>query len=393
MWFAARLLENDRVKTLRISATDVDEARRHPALAQGQVLSLAPIKALPLGRRQPRLNLRVFAEELLSLLQAGFGAPESVGFLAEATRAGSSRGVLFRLKRALDEGAPLSRAVIEQSAVFPPLLAAMIKAGESAGDLVGALRKYVHYREQAEGVKARLVSASLYPALLVVVSSAVVLFLLGFVVPRFALVYEELGDQLPQLSHVLLQLGLFVRSHGVELSMGLVIFGVIGLGVALSTDWRARVRGVADRLPLLSVLVHKGEIGQFHRALGMLLEGGTPLLPAIEVAAKLSSEANQIKLGAVRHLLHQGQAYSVATRESSFSTPLASRMLQVGEQTGDLARACSNIADYYEAELARTSDWITKLATPALMAIMGLVIGAIVVLMYLPIFQLAEAIQ
>ncbi|HWS26770.1 MAG TPA: type II secretion system F family protein, partial [Xanthomonadales bacterium] len=275
---------------------------------------------------------------------------------------------------------------------FPDLYVAMIRAAERTSDLDRALSRYITYQQQIDGLRGKLVSAAIYPALLLGVGGIVVLFLLGYVVPRFSHIYEDLGSDLPWLSRLLLDWGLFVEGHAVLL--GVLVLAAIGALVAAARSpalWAA-VRREAWRLPMVGTRLRVFHLARFYRTLGMLLAGGIPAVNALGMVTGLLSPVLRDSLRTAIVRIREGRGFADTLTECGLITPVARHMLTVGERAGNLGEMLIRSAEFHEEETAREVEWLTRLFGPLLMLFIGCAIGLIVVLMYLPIFQLAESI-
>jgi len=236
-------------------------------------------------------------------------------------------------------------------------------------------------------------NASIYPLLLVGVGGLVSLFLLFYVVPRFARVYEERSADLPIFSQVLLAWGQAVEGHG------LLVFAVL-LGLAVGAAYALRlprVRAAAGdalwRLPAVGERLKVYQLARFYRTTGMLLRGGIPLVAALRMVAELLHPVLRERLAAASRAISEGHAVSRSMDGNGLATPVALRMLVVGESSGNMGEMMERIAAFHDEEISRWVDWFSRLFEPILMAVIGLVIGAIVILMYMPIFELAGSLQ
>jgi general secretion pathway protein F len=242
-------------------------------------------------------------------------------------------------------------------------------------------------------VRKKVVSALIYPALLLVVGVLVTLFLLGYVVPRFSYIYEEMGSDLPWMSRALLAVGRSIADHGLWMALGsagLVAALAYGLGRPAS---RRALERMLWRTPTIGERMRIYQLARFYRTVSMLLRGGTPAVRALEMVGGLLQPALRESLRGAAARISEGQPMSVALQEHGLTTPVALRMLRVGERTGRMGDMMERIAVFYDDEMARFVDWFTRLFEPLLMTVVGLVIGLIVVLMYLPIFELAGSVQ
>ncbi|MBC5784461.1 type II secretion system F family protein [Ramlibacter sp. USB13] len=394
MRFEVRALKpREGVVSLLLEAPDAGAAQEQ-ARAQGlAVLSARPLRSFGdvIVRRRRAFPLLQFTQELVALLRAGLSLPETLETMVEKESRPEVRGTLQEVRDRLYEGRSFSQALEAQPAIFAPLYVATVRASERTGDLAEALARYIDYQEKLDVLRKKIVSASIYPAVLLGVGGLVTLFLLGYVVPRFSAIYAESGRDLPFLSRLLLDWGQLIQGRGDVLLAVLVVLAV-GAVAGWSRVRRAAAAGV-QRVPALRERLLVYHLARFYRTLGMLLRGGVPILPALGMVAGLLSPELREKLSVAVARVREGVALSDAMVGAGLTTPVAARMLRVGENSGDMAGMMERIAVFHDEELARWVDWFTKLFEPLLMAVIGVVIGAIVVLMYLPIFELAGSLQ
>lgn len=381
------------IQTL-LEAASLSEAQRM-ARGQGlQVLSVAPHRSwLPLGARKQAFPVVLFSQEMSTLLRAGLPLIDAIESLAEKETQAEHRKVLQDLGRALYEGKSFSQALALFPSVFPDLYVALVQSSERTGELQQALGRYVAYQLQVDQVKKKIVSASVYPALLLIVGGGVLLFLLGFVVPKFSQVYEDLGDNLPWMSQLLMLWGKFLQAHYPE--MGVLLLALLAGAAWLVRDerFRGRLGKLLERIPAIRQRLFLYHLSRFYRSLGMLLKGGIPILPAMNMVKGLLNAAMRERLEAAYSRVREGVALSQALEANALTTPVALRMLRAGEHSGNLGEMLERTAEFYDEEMARWVDWFIKLFEPILMTVIGIVIGVVVVLMYIPIFELASSIQ
>jgi general secretion pathway protein F len=381
---------------VRVAFDAPDEAAaREDAVRNGLVvLSARPMRlaGMDFGRLfKARFPLRLFSQELLALIDAGLSLPESLETLAEKESHPEQRRVLLQIRDLLFEGQSLSKALERMPTHFPPLFVSTVRAAERTGDLGEALGRYIDYEVRLDQVRKKVVSASIYPAVLMCVGGLVTLFLLGYVVPRFSGIYADSGRELPWLSKLLMAWGTLLNEHhGIVLTMlaAAVILAALGFRriVRLALAGASRLPAIADRM-----LVY--QLARFYRTVGMLLTGGTPLPQALAMVSGLLAPGLRQRLALAIRLIREGAAPSAALEKGGLTTPVAARMLRVGERGGNMAEMMERIAVFYDDDVARWIDWFTKLFEPLLMAVIGIVIGVVVVLMYLPIFELAGSLQ
>lgn len=345
-----------------------------------------------LGRAK-RFPLQLFTQELLALLNAGLALVEALEALAEKEARPESKSIFDQLLRALYEGQTLSAALEKLPAVFPALYVASIRASEKTGDLPETLRRYIAYQAQLDVIRKKLVSASIYPLVLIGVGGLVALFLMAYVVPRFSEVYEGLDGELPLMSRLLMQWGQLLEQHGSAVLFVLVVLLtslVFGLTRPTLRAWAGQKLW---QIPSVGERMRVYQLARFYRTLGMLLAGGVSIVPALDMASGILHASLRAGLTQAGARIREGQPISVAMEANGLTTQVALRMLRVGERTGQMGEMMERIAAFYDEEMARWVDWFTKLFEPLLMAVIGVVIGALVVLMYMPIFELAGSIQ
>jgi len=383
------------VVAMTLDASDELDARAQAAAQGFSVLTIQGRRGFQ-GLNRPRggsFHLLLFSQELLALVGAGLSLVESLETLAEKEASAESAKIMRQIVASLYEGRPLSQALQGFPRVFPPLYVATVRASERTGDLDQSLERFITYQTQLDLVRKKVVSASIYPLLLIGVGGLVTLFLLGYVVPRFSRIYEEMGTDLPLLSRMLLEWGKFLERHGLVVLTGFAV--VVGLAVHAATRASVRERLLAAlwRIPALGARMRLYQLARFYRTLGMLLRGGTSITQAIRMVSDLLQPTLRTRLEAAARSIGEGRSISHAMEEHGLTTPVSVRMLRVGERTGRMGEMMDRIAAFYDEDMARWVDWFTRLFEPLLMAFIGLVIGMIVVLMYFPIFELAGSLQ
>jgi len=395
MNFEVKALRADAVVALVLDAADEGDAKAQ-AVAQGYtVLAVRAKQSWRAWTRRGRAHfpLILFSQELLALMNAGLTVVEAVETLAEKETRPEARKTLRQIIRDLYEGRTLSYALQRFPADFPRLYVSTVRASEKTGNLGEAMTRYIAYQTQVDFVRKKVVSASIYPLLLIGAGGLVTIFLLAYVVPRFSRIYEDIGTNLPLLSQLLMQWGKLLQAHGVLL---LVALGGASAGLAYLARRPATKAWVMRRLwqiPAVGERMRIYQLARFYRTLGMLLGGGIPIVQAMKMVSDLLPPALRQDLAGAAGKISEGRSISYAMETHQLATPVASRMLRVGERTGQMGEMMERIAAFHDEEMARWVEWFTRLFEPLLMAVIGLVIGLIVVLMYLPIFELAGSLK
>jgi general secretion pathway protein F len=386
---------NENLTAWMLDAVDAGDAASQMVARGYTVIRVRAKTAWPAWhwQRKGHFPLVLLSQELLALLQAGLALVEALETLSEKEQRPELKQTLTQIIASLYEGHAFSHALQHSPANFPALYVATVRASERTGDLPEALSRYIAYQSQMDGVKRQVVSASIYPLLLFAVGGLVTLFLMVYVVPRFSHIYADIGSDLPLMSQLLMRWGQLLESHGAAILAGTLLL----LGGALYTATRPASRQWLLRklwqLPGIGGRLHVYQLARFYRSLGMLLRGGMPVLPSLNLVSDLLESGLRGQLTQASARIREGHPMSVAMAQYGLTTPVALRMLRVGERTGRMGEMMERIAAFHEEETARWVERFTKLFEPLLMAVIGVVIGLIVVLMYFPIFELAGSIQ
>lgn len=386
--------ESQGVVRLHYTAASVVEATRRAESEGYQVISLKAQTFFPRFVRRYRFPLALFSQELLSLLEAGLPLLEAIETLAHKQQNITAKEVYAKMIRLLREGRPLSQAMQELDGVFPALYIATIHASEKTGNLQQALTRYLTYHFQLDMVRKKVTSAAIYPTLLIMVGGLVILFLMLYVVPRFSKIYEDLGNDLPLMSQILMGWGQFFEAY----NKAIILSAVLLMGGAIYVLTRSTVRDWLQqqiwKIPAVGEHLLLYQLARLYRTLGMLLNGGIPLVTALDmVSGLLVQPSMQANLQQARKRISEGQPISESLKECWLTTEVAYRMLRVGERSGNLDEMMERIAKFYDEEIANWVEWFSRLFEPILMIFIGLIIGGIVLLMYLPVLELAGSIQ
>jgi general secretion pathway protein F len=386
------------LQSIAVSAGDSAAARDEAGRAGWSVLSCEPSArqanaASPRRRAGRSLDIATFAHELASLLDAGLSVLQALNTIARGSTTSALGSRLSGVALAVSEGMPLSAALEREHATFPPLLVATVRASEQTGNLSRSLLRYAEHQQSLKALRDKVASAAVYPVLLLALGGVVVLFLLGVVVPKFATLIESTRKELPWSSQLLMAWGRLVAEHAVATAAtALALAAAAFAGVRHLVATGARARWV-EAMPVIGPTIREFRHAQLYRTAGMLLEGGIPAPKALLLSSSLLGAQDQLQLERAVTLIHEGRSLSHALESVGLADAASTGMLAVAERTGAMAAMLGRIAQFKEARLQRSVDWASRLIEPALMIFIGLVIGAIVVLMYLPIFDLASSLQ
>lgn len=330
----------------------------------------------------------LFNQELLALVRAGLPIVQSFDIMLERQKNVRFREVLKEIKEKITSGVALSDAFASYGNAFPAIYSTSLRAGERSGDLEGVLRRFLRYQKMIVGLRKKVVGALVYPAVLVFLSGVMIFVMLTYVIPKFADFFTGFGAELPLFTRVMISFATTLREN-----VWLVLIGGIA-SVLLFNRWVATGgRLLWDRfklkIPLVGGVLHRFAIMQFTQSLGTLLAGGTPMVPAIEIASQ--SVTNQLvatKITGIVQNVREGEPLWRSLDSTGVISDLAVEMIKVGESTGALTEMLANVSEFYDEEIeARLSRMVSALE-PIILVVMGGVIAVLLYAFYLPLFRL-----
>lgn len=375
-----------------VEAATEAEARQLVASAGGQVIGLRAASAMGHGAGKPDFNLAVFNQQMHSLLEAGQTVVDAVDILGRNDRRGRSRSIYDVLLRELRQGNQLSDAMETLPSVFPALYVAMVRASETTGTVRASIRRYMEYQRQVDEIRGKLRAASTYPAILLGVGFIVIAFLMLYVLPRFSAVYEDAGTMRDGSAGFVQWWGAFVRNNGLVAWGGLLAIVVMLAMLVFHPGVRRAVYLRVLGLPWVGERLHVLQLARLYRTLGMLLSSGLSVLAAMRMTRASLPSAMHADLDRAARSVSEGIALSTAMSENGLGTEVAARLLVAGESSGNLHEMMHRTADFYDQETALWIDTAGRLIEPVLMLGIGLVVGGIVLMLYSPIFDLANIV-
>lgn len=395
MRFEVRALSDGKISSIVVDALSPADASRQVAAKALKPLSVNAVAAgsgfsFSGGKGFESL---LFSQELLALLEAGLSVIESVDTLADREQRAGTRSILERLAERLREGRSFSGALESIPEAFPQLFVGIVRASERTGNLPEALQRYIDYRKRAEVLRSKVISAAIYPIILLAVGIAVTLFLGGYVIPKFAVVYQGTGRSLPLASALLLRWGSFAHLHVQGLALGLVGTVVALVMTARYLLARHGVGGLLKHIPLLAEQFRTYELARLYLTLGMLLDSGLPITQALALSSASATVGQERAIASATTSIRHGERLSKAFSQAGLVTTVGLRMLRIGEESGRLGEMMTRAARFHDDETTRRIEQFSKVAEPALMIGIGLVVGTIVVLLYMPIFDLAGSLK
>lgn len=356
-------------------------------------LGAIPLR-LPSRAAIPSRDLLIFSQELATLIKAGMPLLQSLELLKRRVESPIFQSTLNDVYERVRGGASLSDAFIAQGDVVPGVYTASLVAGERSGNLESVLRRYVDYAKTISNVRRKAVSALIYPALLIVMAFVLVGIIVLRVVPEFSDFYKSFGAQLPFFTRVIVAISNFIRGE-FALLLTVIVVAVVSLVVWVrQPGQRIRIHRFILGTPMLGEVTGKFATSQLARTLATLLGGGLPLVNALEIASR--SVGNRFiasELAVVERRVREGASLAASMTERGVFPDVAVKMAEVGEQTGALQEMLNTVADFYDEDIATTMERFETLAPPILLVIMGVVVAALLLALYIPVFQLSSVVS
>jgi type IV pilus assembly protein PilC len=350
-----------------------------------------------LGRKRQKSvdgnDFLVFNQQFNTLIKAGIPILRALDLLSERAAAEKLRPVLGEVRRQVREGTNLSEA-LEAQGVFPKVYTVSVLAGEKSGNLSGVLEYYIAYQKVTTGFRKKLISTLIYPLILVCSAIGIVTYLVTYVIPKFAGLYNDLNITLPAATRLLLAITVTYRPY----LIGSVILAAFVIAAIFA--WSQTSQGgltferIRMRLPLIGETITKFQFAQFCRTLSTLLAGGTPLVQAMETAG--GAIRSRLVSGAIAtgaQLVREGQSLHSSLSSTGLVPDLALEMIEVGEASGSLSAMLASVAEFYEDDVNTHLANLVALIEPAILVFMAVLIAFILVALYLPMFSLSAGGQ
>ncbi len=385
----------DRVEGQSVAAVAAALRRRGLLVIRVREQGVSRREVLSPFGRVGATDLAVFTRQLSTMIGAGLPLARALHSLSEQAEKRAMGDAIGAVRAGVESGASLSRSMEERRDVFPALYVEMVRAGEAGGVLDDVLPRLAGQLENDQELKRKVKSAMTYPVTVLVISVLAAAFMLIFIVPVFARMFEDLGGTLPLPTRVTMYLSELLTGAG-----GVAILLACGLGAVAGLRWLRAERGrrawgrFSLRIPLgIGQIVRKVALARFARSLGALTAAGVPILKAMEVTARTAGNpvVEEALLGA-RDGVRSGVAIHRTLEGESIFPPMVIRMISVGEETGELDAMLARIADFYEAEVDATVRALTSIIEPVMIVLVGAIVGGIILAMYLPMFRVFELI-
>ncbi|RTZ93867.1 MAG: type II secretion system F family protein [Deltaproteobacteria bacterium] len=377
-----------------INETVVRSQLRQQRIIPTKIKKLSERKNIVLFKPKVKAKtLAIFTRQLATMIDAGLPLVQSLDILADQEENVTFKEILSQVKDDVESGMTFAAALKKHPKAFNDLYTNMVVAGEEAGTLDIILNRLATFIEKAEALRRKIKSAMMYPMIVTFVAVVVVGILMVFVIPTFEKMFREAGQQLPGLTQLVVDISKFIRSH-ILIVIGIVIALIIAIRYIRKTDkGKKAIDKMLLSLPIFGILLRKVAVARFTRTLSTLMQSGVPILDGLQLVAKTSG--NKVIEDAVmeaRENISSGENIAEPLERSKVFPPMVTRMISVGENTGALDQMLNKIADFYEDEVDTAVAGLTSMLEPLMIVFLGGVVGTIVIAMYLPIFNMANAI-
>ena len=339
-------------------------------------------------------DIAIFSRQLSTMLTAGIPLVQAFDIVGNGHDNPAVQRLVMNIKQDVESGASLAEALAKHPLHFDDLFVNLVTAGEQAGALETLLDKIATYKEKTEAIKKKVKKALFYPGAVMVVALIVTTILLIFVIPEFESLFQGFGADLPAFTRMIIDLSVFVRSNGIFIVMA--VTGAIG-GYIYAYKRNRKLREIQDRialkLPIIGGILDKSAVARFARTLATMFAAGVPLVEALEsVSGACGNIVYEIAVLQMRDEVATGQRLQHAMENTERFPNMVIQMIAVGEESGSLDEMASKVADFYEDDVDNAVDGLSSLLEPLIMAILGVLVGGLVIAMYLPIFKMGAVI-
>ena len=374
-----------QIRQLGFYPQRLDEAREGEATAEKKP------KLKKKGGRVKTAVLTIFTRQLATLIDAGLPLLRSLNTLARQERNPIMRGTMTTLATSVEGGSTFSEALAQHPGIFNKLYVNMVKAGELGGVLEIVLTRLAEFQEKSQKIKGKVISAMVYPIVVLVIAGLILTFLLIFIVPKFEQIYKDAlpGKELPQItlfvigvSNLLVSQWYFVVGGIIVLVVGFKIFSSIPVGAVI-------IDRIVLKLPIFGDLMSKTAISRFSRTLGTLISSGVPILQALNITRETAgNHVVATAIGKIHDSVKEGESVVGPMEASGVFPPMVTSMVQVGEETGQLPDMLVKVADVYEGEVDNVVSSLTSILEPIMIVMLAVIVGTIVLALFMPMIGL-----
>ena len=379
-----------------IKGTSIAEVK---ALLRQQGITPSGVKKKPKSlfggeRKISALDIAIFTRQIATMLGAGVPLVQSIDLIANGAENKSLRTLMQKISVKVQAGLPLSETLREHPKYFDELYCDLVKSGEASGALDAIFDRLAIYKEKAEALKSKIKKAMFYPIAVLVIAGIVTSILLVFVVPQFAEIFAGFGAELPAFTQFVLGISELMQAYWWVVLAGLIAtFYLVKKTYNNNLIFRTWADGRIIKLPVIGNILNKAAVARYARTLSTTFAAGVPLIEALESAAGASgNEVYKNAILFIREEVSSGNQMHIAMKQTKQFPEMVIQMVAIGEESGALDNMLAKVANIYEQEVDDAVDGLTALLEPMIMAVLGVVIGGLIIAMYLPIFQMGSII-
>ncbi len=383
----------------KMNARDADEVEKR---LRGREINVSKVKkegagfSFNFGGRVPQDNLVVFTRQFATMIDAGLPLVKCLELLGDNEEHKTFKRIIGEVKGDIEQGTTLSDAMAKHPGAFDELYTNLVAAGEVAGILDTVMNRLAQQIEKSQKLRRRVKSAFTYPVIVLVVAIVIVIGMLYKIIPTFAEMFDDMGDgaELPGPTQLVMSMSEFVQSYFLLMAGGMAAFVVVMTAILKYEPTRAVFDDLLLKVPIFGDLVKKTATARFTRTLGTMVASGVPIVDSLDIVAKTSGNMTVEKgILYVKDRISEGQNMVDPLMETGIFPPMVVQMIGVGEATGALDTMLNKIADFYEDEVDVAVENLTAMLEPIMMVGLGSIVGGMLIAMYLPIFEMAGAIE
>ncbi len=338
-------------------------------------------------------HVMVFTRQFATLIDAGLPIIKSLSILSEQVESVVFKEKIQQISKDIEAGGTLSDALAKHPKVFDNLYVNMVRAGEIGGVLEAVLNKIAEFLEKRQAIIGKVRSAMMYPLVVIVLAAGIVAFILVFIVPEFKNIYDQLGAELPGPTQILVDAGYILANQTIWVVVGLVVLFFIFKKINSTKEGKYRIDQLKLKVPVFGQLFRKTAIVRFSGTLSTLITSGVPILQALDICRETSgNEVVTRALNDVYDSVKEGESIHEPLSKCKVFPPLVVHMVAVGEETGAIDQMLSKVAEAYEREVDDTVNALTSILEPVLIVFLGVIVGAIVIALYLPLFNIPKIV-
>lgn len=359
--------------------------------SQVDILALPGVRSV--FHRIKTKHVMVFTRQFATLIDAGLPIIKSLSILSEQVESVIFKEKIHQISKDIEAGGTLSDALAKHPKVFDNLYVNMVRAGEIGGVLEAVLNKIAEFLEKRQAIIGKVRSAMMYPLVVIVLAACIVAFILVFIVPKFKDIYDQLGAELPGPTQILVDAGYILAHQTHWVIIGLIVLFFIFKKVNATREGKYRIDQAKLKIPVFGQLFRKTAIVRFSGTLATLITSGVPILQALDICRETSgNEVVTRALNDVYDSVREGESIHEPLSKCKVFPPLVVHMVAVGEETGAIDQMLTKVAEAYEREVDDTVNALTSILEPVLIVFLGVIVGAIVIALYLPLFNIPKIV-